>query len=277
MSHERGKERKTSLRLQAYTMKIEKIKEEKKKSKLVLLFKECDEVFANTIRRLILEEVPTLAVEDLEIKDNSSALYDEMLGLRLGLTPLKTDLKTYDFKEKCKCAGAGCAQCELKMSVKANKKGYVYAEEAESTDPKCTFAQEKMPLVKLLAKQKLDVQMTAVLGNGKLHSKWSPGIVFYKKEPKIMVGNVKDVEKVMENCTDGVFSLKGKKLEVNQEKVYESNLLDYYTELDQGITLEYTDNIIMSIESWGQLSCKEMLSVAAELLQEKIEALEKQL
>ena len=259
------------------TIKLEKIKEERKKNKFTLLLKGTDEVFANTIRRLILEDVPTLAVEEVEIKENGSALYDEMLSLRLGLAPIKTDLKSYESKEKCKCAGAGCAQCELKISLKSNKKGYVYAEEAESTDPKCTFAQEKMPLVKLLVKQKIDVQMTAILGSGKTHSKWSPGIVFYKKEPKLVVGNVKDLEKVMENCTDGVFSLKGKKLEVNQEKVYESNLLDYYTELDQGITLEYTDNIILSIESWGQLSCKEMLSVAAELLQEKIEALEKQL
>ena len=84
-------------------MKIEKIKEEKKKNKLSILLKDTDEVFANAIRRLILEEVPTLAVEDLEIKENNSALYDEFIGLRLGLIPLKTDLKSYNLKEKCKC------------------------------------------------------------------------------------------------------------------------------------------------------------------------------
>ena len=49
-------------------IKLEKIKEERKKNKLVLLFKGSNEVFANTIRRMIIEEVPTLAVEDLEIK-----------------------------------------------------------------------------------------------------------------------------------------------------------------------------------------------------------------
>src|SRR3989338_11597011 len=181
MSHERGKERKTSLRLQAYTMKIEKIKEEQKKSKLVLLFKECDEVFANTVRRLILEEVPTLAVEDLEIKDNSSALYDEMLALRLALIPIKTDLKSYTLKEKCKCQGAGCSQCELKITLKTGKKGTVYAEEAQSADPKCVFVYPKMPIVKLLAKQKVDLTMTAVLGKGKDHAKWAAGWAFYKK------------------------------------------------------------------------------------------------
>src|SRR3989344_8105904 len=145
-------------------MKLEKLKEDKKSRKLSFLLKGSNEVFANTIRRLILEEVPTLAVDDLEIKDNGSALYDEMLGLRIGLTPIKTDLKSYELKENCKCGGTGCARCELKMVSKASKKGYVYAEEVKSTDPKCAFAYPSMPLAKLAGKQKIDIQLTAILG-----------------------------------------------------------------------------------------------------------------
>ncbi len=258
-------------------VKLEKIKEERKKNKLQFLLKDSDEVFANTIRRMILEEVPTLAVEDLEFKDNSSALFDEMLGLRLGLTPIKTDLKSYVLKEKCKCAGAGCAQCELKITLKAGKKGYVYAEEAESEDPKCTFAHPKMPLVKLLSRQRVDVVLTAVVGQGKAHAKWMPGWAYYKKEPIVAVDKVKDPEKVAENCSDGVFVLEGKRLKVDQEKIYDSNLLEYYAELDKGISLEYSDNLVFTVESWGQLSCKEMLNTSADILLEKIEELEKQL
>lgn len=256
-------------------MKLEKIKEEKKKNKLVLLFKESDEVFANTVRRLILEEVPTLAVEDLELKDNSSALYDEMLGLRLGLIPIKTDLKSYELKEKCKCNGEGCARCELKITLKVGRKGYVYAEDAQSADPKCTFVYPKMPIVKLLAKQKVDLTMTAVLGKGKDHAKWASGWAYYKKEPVLKVGKVTDPQLVAEQSSDGVFTLKGNKLEINEEKVYESQLLEYYSELDKGISLEYTDNIIFMMESWGQLSCKEMLAQSAEILLEKVEEMEK--
>ena len=106
-------------------MKLEKIREEKKKNKLSFLIKDSDEVFTNTIRRLITEEVPVLAVEDLEIKDNNSALYDEMVGLRLGLCPIKTDLKSYDPKDECKCGGVGCAKCELKITLKCGRNGYV--------------------------------------------------------------------------------------------------------------------------------------------------------
>src|SRR3989338_11109727 len=162
-------------------MKIEKLTEERKKNSLSFQIKDSDEAFANTIRRLILEEVPTLAVEDVEIKENSSALYDEMLALRLALIPIKTDLKSYTLKENCKCEGAGCSQCELKITLKAGKKGTVYAEEAQSADPKCVFVYPKMPIVKLLAKQKVDLTMTAVLGKGKDHAKWAAGWAFYKK------------------------------------------------------------------------------------------------
>lgn len=257
------------------TIKIEKIKEEKKKNKLVVLMSNGSEAFANAIRRLILEEVPTLAIEDVEIKENNSALYDEMFALRLGLIPIKTDLKSYVPKEQCKCAGAGCAQCELKMTLKAGKKGYVYAEEAESADPKCTFVYPKMPVVKLLSKQKLDVTMTAVLGKGKTHAKWAPGFCYYKREPILKVGKVENPELVAKSSTDGVFVLKNKKLELVQEKVHDSQLLEYYSELDKGITVEYGNNIILTVESWGQLSCKEMLQKSAALLLEKVETMEK--
>src|SRR3989344_1160689 len=232
-------------------MKLEKIKEERKKNKLTFLLKGSTDVFANAIRRLILEEVPTLAVEDVEIKDNSSALYDEMLALRLGLIPIKTDLKSYTQKQSCKCGGAGCAQCELKITLKANKKGYVYAGEAESTDPKCTFVYEKMPVVKLLAKQKLDVVMTAVMGQGKDHTKWTPALAHYKKEPVLKVGKVQDPEALAKVATDGVFKIKGNSVELVEDKVYESNLLEVYAETDKGVTVTYTDNIVFYLESWG--------------------------
>ncbi len=255
-------------------MKLEKIREERKKNKLVFLLEGSNDVFANTIRRLVIEEVPTLAVEDLEIKENSSALYDEMLALRLGLIPIKTDLSSYQLPKSDAEIEEKSASCTLQIRLKASKKGYVYAEEAESADPKAVFVYPKMPIVKLLAKQKVDVTMTAVMGQGKNHTKWSPGMAFYKKEPVVKIGKVKDVEKISA-INDGVFTIKGNKLELNPEKVYESNLLDQYAEMDDGITVEYTDNLIFTVESWGQLSCKEMLTKSAEILIEKVEEMEK--
>ena len=100
-------------------IKAEKIKEEKKKNKLSFIIKGSDETFANTIRRLIIEEVVTLAVEDLEIKENTSALYDEMLSLRLGLIPIKTDLKSYRLPENEMEVQERSARCTVQLKLKA--------------------------------------------------------------------------------------------------------------------------------------------------------------
>jgi len=255
-------------------IKLEKIKEEKKKNKITFLLKGSDEVFANTIRRLVAEEVPTLAAEDLEIKENSSALYDEMLGLRIGLCPIKTDLKSYNLKENCKCEGEGCAQCELKIGIKSSKKGYVYAEQAESSDPKCTFVFDKMPLTKLLSKQKVDIQIIATLGKGKDHAKWVPGAAFFKKEPVISIGNVSDPQTVVTSCPQNVFEIKGNKLAVIKENIYDCHLCQKCVDLDKNITLEDSDNFVYSLETWGQLNNKEILTQTAKILVEKIEEME---
>ena len=253
-------------------MAIEKLS--KKKGRVTFVLKDSTEVFSNTVRRLILEDVPTLAVEDVEIKDNNSALFDEMLALRLGLLPIKTDLKSYNLKESCKCAGEGCAQCELKIMLKAGKNGYVYAGEAKSTDPKCSFVQENMPIVKLLPKQKLDVTLTAIMGTGKEHVKWAPGWAIFRKERKLDVSKAKNPELVASKASDGSLALKNGKLHVVADKAYNSQLLEYFSEIDEGITLSYTDNIIFDLESWGQLSCKEILQKSADILMDKAEELQ---
>lgn len=258
-------------------MKCEKLREDKKNKKLSFLLKGSNEVFANTMRRLIIEEVPTLAVEEVEVKDNNSALHDEMLALRLGLIPIKTDLKSYRLPQNQDEITEKSASCTLQLKLKSNKKGYVYAGEAESADPKCTFVYEKMPVVKLLSKQKIDVIMTAIMGKGKDHTKWTPALAFYKKEPVVKVGKIQDPEALAKMCTDGVFKIKGNSVELVAEKVYDSNLLEAYAEADKGVTVTFTDNIIFNVESWGQLTCKEILTTSAEILVEKVEEMLKQI
>ena len=48
-----------------------------------------DASIANAFRRILIAEVPTLAIEDVYITQNSSIVQDEILAQRLGLIPLK--------------------------------------------------------------------------------------------------------------------------------------------------------------------------------------------
>src|SRR3989344_5359742 len=57
-----------------------------------------NEALANAVRRSV-SEVPILAIDEVEVYKNDSALYDEVLALRLGLVPLKTE-KSMNSKTK---------------------------------------------------------------------------------------------------------------------------------------------------------------------------------
>ncbi|KAH8891897.1 insert subdomain of RNA polymerase alpha subunit [Thozetella sp. PMI_491] len=48
-----------------------------------------DASIANAFRRIIISEIPTLAIEDVFIENNTSVIQDEVLAHRLGLIPFK--------------------------------------------------------------------------------------------------------------------------------------------------------------------------------------------
>lgn len=53
---------------------------------------------ANTFRRLMLSDVPTMAIEKVHIYNNTSIIQDEILAHRLGLIPLKADPTLFEMK-----------------------------------------------------------------------------------------------------------------------------------------------------------------------------------
>ena len=237
-------------------MKIEKIKEEKKKNKLSILLKDTDEVFANAIRRLILEEVPTLAVEDLEIKENNSALYDEFLAHRLGLVPLKNDSialkndETIELKLKTKGGGEP-------MEVLSGELGDLVVHKA-------------IPLVLLEGDQAIELVAKAKVGKGINHSKFTPGMMHYTHFPEIKISGPAEKNFELADNFPLIFEFDGKL------KVKDAS----YCDLDQedlkgqkGVEISFGKKLIIFIESWGQLnprkiligSCKALRSNLAEI------------
>ena len=152
--------------------------------KAVFTFKGVDNTIINSIRRIIMDEVPTFAIEDVEVVKNGSPLYDETVAQRLGLVPIKTDLTSYEFKSKCKCGGIGCAMCEVKMSLKQSEDGYVYSGSIRSDDPQIVPIDEKIPITKLFNGNILELNLKAILGQGKEHVKWSPAIAYINDDGK---------------------------------------------------------------------------------------------
>ena len=208
-------------------MKIEIL--DKKDNELVFMIEGINSAIANTIRRVIVAEVPVLAVDEVNFVKNQTALYDEILAHRIGLIPIKTDLKAYSFKDE----GGSKATTELKLTLKASGPRTVYSGDFKSKDPKCVPVYDNIPLVTLLKDKELVLEATAILGRGKEHIKFSPGLCHYVNAP-----------------------MKFKSME-------DLNLKD-----DQEFS---KDKFIFFIESWGQLSCKEIFDEAMKILDKKLD------
>ena len=73
--------------------------------------------FANALRRIMISEIPVLAIEWVDFRENSSILFDEVIAHRLGLLPLKFDPEKMNFTEDCRCEGKGCPSCQVAFSL----------------------------------------------------------------------------------------------------------------------------------------------------------------
>ncbi|MDA3856522.1 MAG: DNA-directed RNA polymerase subunit D [Candidatus Woesearchaeota archaeon] len=144
-------------------------------------FKDESNLIVNSIRRIIIDEVPTFAIEDVEVVINGSPLYDETIAQRLGLIPIKTDLSSYNMKKDCKCGGIGCAMCEVKMTLSQDEAGYVLSGKINSDDPQVIPIDLDIPITKIFGDAKFELNLKAILGNGLEHAKWSPAHTYMKE------------------------------------------------------------------------------------------------
>ncbi|MCG2717358.1 MAG: DNA-directed RNA polymerase subunit D [Nanoarchaeota archaeon] len=270
-------------------MKIEFI--DKSDDNVTLLLKETNPTEVNMIRRMIIDEVPTLAIEDVNFIKNSSALYDEIIAHRMGLIAIKTDLKSYDLPKNCKgkkkgedvCTKENCPHHSVLFTLKSagpTKDGetkIVYAEELVCKDKKIIAVHPKTPIVKLLKKHNLEVEARAVMGQGKDHMKFTPGTVYYRGLPSIKIGSVKHPESIAQVCPRKVYDINGGKLKVTDPN--QCILCKACVDASEGkIEVKASDkDFIFNIESWGQLTHGEMLSKAIELMDGKLDEFGKEL
>ena len=59
-----------------------------------------DVSFANALRRIMIAEVPTVAIEHVYMWNNSSIVHDEVLSHRLGLVPINIDPRLFETFEE---------------------------------------------------------------------------------------------------------------------------------------------------------------------------------
>jgi DNA-directed RNA polymerase subunit D len=260
---------------------------EKNENNLRIIVKEADVPLMNALRRIALAEVPSMAIDEVVMIENSSILQDEMVAHRLGLTPLRTDLETYNLPEDCQCQSEfGCPQCRVTLTLDAESKEgtrTVYSGELISENPDVAPVSDKVPLLKLAKGQKLKLEAYARLGKGKNHAKWQPvAVCAYKYFPKIEVSSksCKNCTACADICPKKVFTIKDEKVDVRD--LLACNLCMDCVEAcptePKGIKVEWEKNaFIMNIESTGVLPPERILQEATKILDKQLKEFEEQL
>ena len=149
---------------------------EKDDERAVFVVEGVDDTFINTIRRICLVEIPTLAIEDVNIYKNDAKMFDEVLAHRLGLIPIVTDLDSYVMPSECDCE-SGCQHCRVSFLLKekceeGNDSKIVYSKDLKSDDPAVKPVYDTIPIVRLREGEEVELEAIAELGLGSEHAKW---------------------------------------------------------------------------------------------------------
>lgn len=266
----------------------------------------CYPSFANAFRRLIISDVPSMAIEKVHIFNNTSIMQDEVLAHRLGLIPLKADPRLFEFKFegddetsdnslefelKVKCSKGkdardtayidGKNEKVLSEQIKWLPKGnQISIYKDEDVGP----IEKDILINKMRPGHELDLKMIAVKGIGRDHAKFSPvATAFYRLLPDIELTRklYGDDAKRLQSCfSPGVIGLNDKECAYVKNARYDMCSRNIYRHEDLVDAVKMTrirDHFIFTIESVGAMKPDDIFVEAVKILKEKCQKLLKEI
>jgi DNA-directed RNA polymerase subunit D len=227
----------------------------------------------------MISDLPKLAIDDIVIYDNTSALFDEIISHRLGMIPITTDLDILNFRDECICKGKGCPSCTVRYTLSKENEGTVYSGDLQPSEQSWIIKEDNIPIVELHNDQRLILEVEAILGYPKKHAKWqsviSPGYRFY---PTIEFDKkrLNDLKDFINDLPSNIITLKNDKLEIND--ITKISVLESYIDkakIDFIKINKDSNNIVFSFETDGSMDANIALLKSIEILKEKYNELSK--
>ena len=254
---------------------------------LKALVEETEPAYINALRRVLIADVPKMAIEDVEFHlgpiraedgkeyESIAPLFDEMIAHRLGLIPIPTDLALYNRREDCPtCHGEGCPSCTIIYSVNKRGPGLVTSADMEPIgDTKLRPKDQGIPIVQLADGQAILIYATAQLGTAKEHAKWQPthGVGY------AYLATLKAGSKVVDTLDAGVpfcsahmltTSLEEETVELPEDCTLCAKFREAYKVDSVKISSDPT-RFVLQFETDGSLSARDVLLKSLDILSER--------
>ena len=244
-----------------------------------ILIKKTTPAFVNTIRRLIVLEVPSLAIDKITMIENTSALFDEYVAHRLGLVPLWSDIDHIELHDECEdCIETtqdGCTRCtvELSMNVETDKTNerVITSSDLIPRDTGYYPIYDEIPIIKMGRDQRLELFAIAKFGRGKEHAKYNPvGTIGYKYYPDIKISKKGALlHEIVKTCPTNVFEIQNGDL-VASNPVNCTLCNDCVKNSNGEVEVKgQPSDIIFTIESTGVYHFHKIIIEASEILDKK--------
>ena len=216
--------------------------------------------FANGIRRAIIADVPTLSIDTVRMVENSSVMFDEQIGLRLGLVPLSTPLGEFEEGDT------------VTLSLDVSGPSTAYSGDLVSSDGMVQPADDNVPIIDVKDDQRLELEADAVLSTGKDHAKHQGGVaVGYRHLQRVEVlGDRDEFEDEETNILRGVIEDDG---ELVSTEEFDHDLTNRYP----GKEIEVHDvpnAFVFHVETDGSLTIDEIVTAAAASISDRADELE---
>lgn len=171
---------------------------ELKHDRLRFVVFDCDAGFVNSLRRTMIADVPTMAIDIVTVRENGASAFthDELLAHRLGLVPLWSErADEFKFTKDCDCEET-CPKCSVMFSLNTGET-IVSTTDLFSVDNRVVTTdvylrqrkQEIFPpavITKLVPGKRIHINAIAKKGTGKENAKWSPvSAASFKYEPDV--------------------------------------------------------------------------------------------
>jgi DNA-directed RNA polymerase subunit D len=237
--------------------------------------------FANSIRRIILGYVPTLAIDEVIMVENDCALFDEYIAHRLGLIPLNSDVDDLNFQESCDvCNGVGCNACTVTLTLTQETdlgtEMTIYSRDLIPSDHRVYPVVDDVPIMKMGRDQRLILEAVARFGTGKDHAKWQPTASLgfqYMPTVEIRPGS-KFTKNVADACPRGVLDYDDKNQSINIKNLLNCNLCMECVQKAEDDSIQVHGDpyqIIFLVESTGALPVENIITNAANILKDYAE------